>query len=47
MVCRNMCMRSYSKMVVGQSHYSVGKSTAGDVNAILLLKGWSANAAKN
>ncbi len=25
MVCRNICLRSYSKMVVGQSHYSVGK----------------------
>jgi hypothetical protein len=25
MVCRNICLRLYSKMVVGQSHYSVGK----------------------
>src|ERR687898_805513 len=25
MVCRNICLRIYSKIVVGQSHYSVGK----------------------
>jgi hypothetical protein len=25
MVCRNICLRSSSKMVVGQSHYSAGK----------------------
>jgi hypothetical protein len=25
MVCRNMCLRVYPKMVVGQLHYSVGK----------------------
>src|SRR5215212_9020152 len=25
MVCRNICERIYSKIVVGQSHYSVGK----------------------
>jgi hypothetical protein len=25
MACRNICLRSYSKMVVGQSHYSAGK----------------------
>ncbi|HTH23235.1 MAG TPA: hypothetical protein VL854_13535, partial [Nitrososphaeraceae archaeon] len=25
MVCRNICERLYSKIIVGQSHYSVGK----------------------
>jgi hypothetical protein len=25
MVCRNICERIYSKIVVGESHYSVGK----------------------
>jgi hypothetical protein len=25
MVCRNICERTYSKIVVGESHYSVGK----------------------
>ena len=25
MVCRNICKRIYSKIVVGQSHYLVGK----------------------
>ena len=25
MVCRNICERIYSKIIVGQSHYSVGK----------------------
>src|SRR5215218_10550480 len=25
MVCRNICLRIYSKIEVGQSHYSVGK----------------------
>jgi glutamate/tyrosine decarboxylase-like PLP-dependent enzyme len=25
MVCRNICEKKYSKIVVGESHYSVGK----------------------
>jgi hypothetical protein len=25
MVCRNICEKIYSKIVVGESHYSVGK----------------------
>src|SRR5215216_5083035 len=25
MVCRNICLKTYSKIIVGQSHYSLGK----------------------
>jgi hypothetical protein len=32
MVCRNICERIYSKIVVGESHYFVGKNTAEDAN---------------
>jgi hypothetical protein len=35
MVCRNIYLRLYSKMVLGQSHYSVGKNVD-DANAIFV-----------
>jgi hypothetical protein len=31
MVCRNICEKIYSKIIVGQSHYSLGKNIAEDV----------------
>jgi hypothetical protein len=35
MVCRNICERIYSKIVVGESHYSVGRNIAGDASVTL------------
>jgi hypothetical protein len=35
MVCRNICERIYSKIVVRESHYFVGKKFAGDASVTL------------
>ena len=35
MVCRNVCERIYSKIVVGESHYLTGKNSVEDVSVIL------------
>src|SRR5918994_5368594 len=39
MVFRNICLRSYSKMVVGQSHYSVSKEILSCQTSVVDIKG--------
>jgi hypothetical protein len=38
MICRNVCERIYSKIVVGQSHILLVRNIVEDVNIILSLK---------
>ena len=43
MVCRNICEKIYSKIIVGQSHIQLVRNTAGDANVTLSPKKYFVN----